>query len=132
MIQVANEVQDEKGFLVVKDYDAPRALVYKVWTDPALVARWWGIEGATNPICEMDVRVGGEWRIDMRLPNGMVFPNRGIYEEVVPGDAAGVQRSTHGGQSSLERQSPGPNAARGRIQRSSRRRHACHALDHDE
>ncbi len=65
-------------------FQAPRALVFRIWTDPGYVAQWWGIEGADNPVCELDVRPGGDWRIEMRTAGGKVYPNRGTYLEVIP------------------------------------------------
>lgn len=62
---------------------APRALVFKAWTDPDLMARWWGPHGVTNPVCGMDVRPGGRWRIVMRTPEGMEYVLKGAYREVL-------------------------------------------------
>jgi uncharacterized protein YndB with AHSA1/START domain len=62
---------------------APRGLVFKAWTDPEQVARWWGPRGFTNPVCELDARVGGWIRIDMRGPNGAIYPMKGLFHEVV-------------------------------------------------
>ena len=64
-------------------FDAPRALVFKMWTDPTHMAQWWGPRGFTNPICELDARVGGKIRIDMRAPDGRVFPMSGTFREIV-------------------------------------------------
>ncbi len=64
-------------------FDAPRDLVFQAWTDPARLALWWGPSGFTNPVCEVDVRPGGAIRIDMRGPDGTVYPMTGIYEEIV-------------------------------------------------
>jgi len=64
-------------------FDAPRALVFQAWTDPARLALWWGPSGFTNPVCEVDVRPGGAIRIDMRGPDGTVHPMIGIYQEIV-------------------------------------------------
>ena len=63
--------------------DAPRELVWKAWTDPKHVAQWWGPNGFTNPVCELDVRPGGAIRIDMRSPDGTVYPMAGVYDEIV-------------------------------------------------
>jgi uncharacterized protein YndB with AHSA1/START domain len=46
------------------------------------VAQWWGPNGFTNPVCELDVRVGGAIRIHMRAPNGVVYPMKGVFEEI--------------------------------------------------
>lgn len=72
--------------VITRSFDAPVGDVYRLWTDPALVSRWWGIEGSTIPRCELDVRVGGKWRIDMQAPSGKVYPNAGEYLEVVPNE----------------------------------------------
>lgn len=64
-------------------YGAPRSLVFKAWTDPKHMARWWGPRGFTNPVCEMDVRPGGLIRIDMRGPDGTVYPMKGVFHEIV-------------------------------------------------
>jgi uncharacterized protein YndB with AHSA1/START domain len=63
--------------------DAPAAVVFRCWTDPTQMARWWGPLGFTNPVCELDVRVGGAWRIVMRAPDGTDYPCHGVYREVV-------------------------------------------------
>jgi uncharacterized protein YndB with AHSA1/START domain len=62
---------------------APRALVFKAWTDPMHLARWWGPRGFSNPVCEVDARVGGQLRIVMRGPDGTDYPMRGVFREVV-------------------------------------------------
>lgn len=61
---------------------APRALVWRAWTDPVMLARWWGPHGFTNPRCEIDPRVGGEIFIHMQAPDGMVHPMRGTIREI--------------------------------------------------
>jgi len=64
--------------------DAPRELVWKAWTDPTHVAQWWGPNGFTNTITEMDVRPGGIWRFIMHGPDGTNYPNRIAFIEVAP------------------------------------------------
>ena len=73
----------EKELVLTRVLNAPRELVFKAWTDPRHVARWWGPNGFTNPVCEMDVRPGGTIRIDMRGPDGVVYPMRGTFCEIV-------------------------------------------------
>ena len=63
---------------------APRDLVFRVWTEPQHLARWWGPEGFTNPRCEADPQPGGRLRIDMRSPDGTVYPCAGFFLEVTP------------------------------------------------
>jgi uncharacterized protein YndB with AHSA1/START domain len=77
---MANEGQ---GLVLTRVFDAPRELVFKVWTDPKHVARWWGPRGFTNPVCELDLRPGGAILIHMRGPDGVVYPMTGAYQEIV-------------------------------------------------
>lgn len=74
---------DERDFVISRAFDAPRSLVFKAWTDPERMAQWWGPRGFTNPVCEMDVRPGGAYRIVMRSPEGVEYPIKGVYREVV-------------------------------------------------
>ena len=66
--------------------DAPRELVFRAWTQPEMLRRWWGIEaGFTTPIAEVDLRVGGRYRIGMQAPGqDMVLVVGGTYREVTP------------------------------------------------
>jgi uncharacterized protein YndB with AHSA1/START domain len=68
---------------LTRTFDAPRDLVFRAWTDPKHLAQWWGPHGFTNPVCEADVRPGGAIRIDMRGPDGVVYPMTGTFHEVV-------------------------------------------------
>jgi uncharacterized protein YndB with AHSA1/START domain len=63
--------------------DAPRELVFKVWTDPEHIARWWGPRGFTTTTYAMDVRPGGVWRFCMHGPDGVDYQNKITYLEVV-------------------------------------------------
>jgi len=73
----------ERELILSRVYDAPRELVFRAWTDPKHLARWWGPEHFTNPVCEVDARVGGKLRIVMRAPDGNDYPLRGVFQEVV-------------------------------------------------
>lgn len=73
----------EREITITRVFDAPRELVFKAWTDPKHLARWWGPKGFTNPVCEADARVGGKWHIVMRAPDGQEHPCGGVYREVV-------------------------------------------------
>ena len=72
-----------KDFVITRMFDAPRAVVFRAWTDAGQLAQWWGPKGFTNPVCELDVRAGGAIRIHMRAPNGVVYPMTGVFEEIV-------------------------------------------------
>ena len=73
---------DERTIVITRVFDAPRDLVFRAWTDPKHVAQWWGPQGFTNPLCEMDLRVGGVFRVHMRGPDGVTYPCKGVYREV--------------------------------------------------
>ncbi len=74
----------ERTVVITRIFDAPRALVFKAWTDPSHLAQWWGPKGFTNPVCEVDLRLGGTLRIVMRAPDGAEHPMRGVFREIMP------------------------------------------------
>jgi uncharacterized protein YndB with AHSA1/START domain len=74
----------ERELTLTRVLDAPRELVFRLWTDPKHLAQWWGPMGFTNPECEMDARPGGALRIVMRAPDGTDYPMIGTYHEVTP------------------------------------------------
>lgn len=65
-------------------FAAPRALVFQAWTDPRSLAAWWGPHVFTNPVCEVDPRVGGALLIHMRGPDGVIYPMTGQFTEMAP------------------------------------------------
>jgi uncharacterized protein YndB with AHSA1/START domain/pimeloyl-ACP methyl ester carboxylesterase len=73
----------DRELTITRIFDAPRELVFKAWIDPSHVAQWWGPQGFTNPVCELDVRPGGAIRIDMTGPDGVVIPTTGVFHEIV-------------------------------------------------
>ena len=74
---------EHRELTLVRVYDAPRALVFKAFTDPVHVARWWGPHGFTTPVCEFEARPGGALRIHMRAPDGSVHVTQGEVREIV-------------------------------------------------
>lgn len=74
----------DREIVLSREFDAPRELVYQAYTDPAHTAHWWGPEGFTNTVHEMDVRPGGMWRFIMHGPDGRDWSNRVTYQEVSP------------------------------------------------
>jgi uncharacterized protein YndB with AHSA1/START domain len=78
-----NKEAPPRVLTLVRILDAPRELVFKLWTDPGHLVTWWGPKDFTNPVCEFDARVGGTIRIHMRGPDGTVYPMGGTVEEVV-------------------------------------------------
>lgn len=83
-VKASASMESSKWDLVItRVFDAPRGMVFKVWTEAKHMAQWWGPKGFTNPVCEMDVRVGGAIRIHMRAPDGVVYPMTGVFQEIV-------------------------------------------------
>jgi uncharacterized protein YndB with AHSA1/START domain len=74
----------QREITVTRLFDAPPALVFRMWTEPKHMAQWWGPAGFTNPVCELDARPGGTIRILMRAPYGVDYPMTGVFREVVP------------------------------------------------
>jgi uncharacterized protein YndB with AHSA1/START domain len=72
-----------REFIITREFDAPRELVFKAWTDPRHLVQWWGPRGFTNPVCEWDARPGKEIYVVMRAPNGVRYPMGGEFREVV-------------------------------------------------
>ena len=73
----------EREVVITRIFDAPRDLVFQAWTEEKHMRNWYGPKHFTNPVCEMDVRVGGKWRIVMRGPDGDLHPAKGVYREIV-------------------------------------------------
>jgi uncharacterized protein YndB with AHSA1/START domain len=74
----------ERELTLTRVFDAPREIVWRLWTEPENLARWWGPQGFSNPVCEMDVRVGGQMLVHMCSPDGAVYPLTATYVEVTP------------------------------------------------
>lgn len=72
----------DREILVTRVFDAPRALVFKAWTDAKQLAQWWGPNGFTITTREMDFRPGGVWRFVMHGPDGRDYKNENVYVEI--------------------------------------------------
>jgi uncharacterized protein YndB with AHSA1/START domain len=80
------ELQGDREILITREFDAPADLVYRAWTDPELVPRWWTAKRGTMDVCEIDLRVGGAWRYVMTtLEGGFEVGFHGEFREIVPG-----------------------------------------------
>ena len=71
-----------REFAIAREIAAPRNLVFSAWTDPELLARWWGPRGFTNPVCEWLARPGKTLHVVMRAPNGVDYPMGGEFREI--------------------------------------------------
>lgn len=72
----------DREFLHARLIGAPRERVFKAFSDPARLARWWGPDGFTSTFHEFDLRPGGNWRFVMHGPDGANYPNECVFVEV--------------------------------------------------
>jgi uncharacterized protein YndB with AHSA1/START domain len=73
----------DREIVVTRVFDAPRALVFKAWTDPKHLAHWWGPNGFSITTHEMEFKPGGVWRFVMHGPDGRDYKNEQVYVEIV-------------------------------------------------
>lgn len=76
----------DEQILIAREFDAPRELVYKAYTTPELVARWWHAKRGEVTLVEIDLRVGGRWRYVMVTGDGTEVGFHGEYREIVPNE----------------------------------------------
>ena len=75
--------RDPRAIIATRVYDAPRELVFDVWSDPKHLSKWWGPNGFSTTTSSFDLRVGGVWRFVMHGPDGRDYENRITYDEIV-------------------------------------------------
>jgi uncharacterized protein YndB with AHSA1/START domain len=78
-----NSSANEKGLVIKRIFDAPRELLWKAWSDPEQMKRWWGPKGFTTPVCKIDFRVGGVYLYCMRSPQLFLCRDRAAPNLVV-------------------------------------------------
>ena len=72
--------------LITRQFDAPKHLVYRAWTTPDLVKRWWSANRGEVTVAEIDLRVGGAWRYVMVTEDGFEVGFHGEFREIVPNE----------------------------------------------
>lgn len=73
----------ESELVMTRTFAAPRRLVFDALTRPDLLRRWYGQEGWTLTVCEIELRPGGKWRLVSRLPDGREIGQHGVYREII-------------------------------------------------
>jgi uncharacterized protein YndB with AHSA1/START domain len=73
----------DRELMISHVFNAPRALVFKIWTEPAHIKDWWGPRGYTTLSCAMDLRPGGAWRVESCHTDGSQTAERGVFREIV-------------------------------------------------
>ena len=76
----------DEQILITRDFDAPKHLVYKAFTTPELVKRWWHANRGEMTVAEIDLRVGGKWRYVMVAEGNLEVGFHGEYREIVPNE----------------------------------------------
>ena len=72
--------------VVTREFDAPPGIVFDAMTKPEMLKHWYGPEGWSLEVCDIDLRVGGKWRFVSRQPSGKEIGQFGVYQEIVPGE----------------------------------------------
>jgi len=78
------DLPTDDQILITREFDAPKHLVFKAFTTPELVRRWWSGKRGEMKIAEIDLRVGGQWRYVMETSDGFEVAFHGEYREIVP------------------------------------------------
>ncbi len=81
------EFTGEREMRMSREFDAPRDLVFRAYTEPEHLKRWWGRAGSTLSVCEVDLRPGGAWRFVERQSDGEEYAFHGVYREVLRPEA---------------------------------------------
>ena len=76
--------KNNKDLIINRVFDVPIQLVWKVWTNPDMIKKWWGPKDFTSSVCKIDLRVGGKYLFNMLSPEGQEYWSTGIYKEIVP------------------------------------------------
>ena len=76
--------ESERTLIIERVFRASPDRVFRAWTDPAILVKWWGPAGYTTPELSLDVRPGGAWRTAMCSPDGSAHPVSGVFREINP------------------------------------------------
>ncbi|KAA3614124.1 MAG: activator of HSP90 ATPase [Calditrichaeota bacterium] len=68
---------------LVRNFSAPRKLVWEAWTQSEHIAKWWGPMGMKTRVVDLDFKEGGNWKYIMTAPNGSEFPAHGVFTEII-------------------------------------------------
>lgn len=81
-MKTASDTATDREISITRVFNAPRSLVWDAWTQPQHIVHWWGPNGFTNTIYEMEVKPGGVWRFMMHGPDGIDYPNKITFSKV--------------------------------------------------
>jgi uncharacterized protein YndB with AHSA1/START domain len=75
---------DAPYFVITREFEAPRALIYKCYTTPEHMVHFWGPRGSTLSVCDIDLKVGGVWRVRWTFPDGKSWGYSSVYTAILP------------------------------------------------
>jgi uncharacterized protein YndB with AHSA1/START domain len=84
--EVTVTLPSEREISFTRIFERPRDILFDAWTKPEHLRQWWGCDGSSLTMCEIDLRVGGAWHFVMRMSDGGDHPFKGIYHEIVPNE----------------------------------------------
>lgn len=77
------ENRSRREIISTRVFDYPRESVFHAWSNPVLLAKWWGPNGFSNTFHEFDFTCGGNWKLTMHGPDGTDYPNESVFEEII-------------------------------------------------
>jgi len=86
MTTITTGAISDTEYVMSREFNAPRELVYRAHTDPELIANWWGQRASTTVIDQFDLRIGGSWRYIQKQDDGVEYAFRGEFIEIVPNE----------------------------------------------
>src|SRR5687768_4123669 len=84
MTATSSTRSNDKEIVITREFDAPRQLVWDVWTEKKHLEKWFGPKGFTTRVDKLDFKVGGESAYVMIGPDGTEYPSKGVFQEIVP------------------------------------------------
>lgn len=79
-----SETQSDREIVITRVLNAPRELVFQAWTEVQHIEQWWGPQGFTTHVPELNLCPGGQWRYVMTGPDATIYPIEGIFHEIIP------------------------------------------------
>src|SRR5580692_2089725 len=81
--ELLSKMTGNKELTITRTFNAPINLVWAAWTDSELLKNWWGPKGFTNPVCNWDIKKGNKIYIEMKAPDGVVYPMDGEFGDII-------------------------------------------------
>ncbi len=79
-----NQNQTTNELIIKREFNAPKEVIWKAWTEPEHCKKWWGPRNYTSPVCKIDIRIGGKYLSSMRSDDGVENWSTGVYREIIP------------------------------------------------